>query len=104
MSSAFSNQRPDNQKPFRKLHHNTLKDSVRDFYKLNHALQTFDFVVRKRTEFLQFSKVQMSIWNAFDFLSRLIDDTGPDQMQHLLQTSEAIRADGHPDWMVLAGF
>jgi inositol oxygenase len=26
-----------------------------------------------------------------------------DQMQHLLQTSEAIRNDGHPDWMVLVG-
>ncbi|HWY30248.1 MAG TPA: inositol oxygenase family protein, partial [Candidatus Acidoferrum sp.] len=26
-----------------------------------------------------------------------------DQFQHLLQTSEAIRADGHPDWMVLVG-
>jgi inositol oxygenase len=24
-------------------------------------------------------------------------------MQHLLQTSEAIRNDGHPDWMVLVG-
>ena len=26
------------------------------------------------------------------------------QLQHLLQTSEAIRADGHPDWFVLTGF
>ena len=25
------------------------------------------------------------------------------QFQHLLQTSEAIRRDGHPDWMVLVG-
>ena len=29
--------------------------------------------------------------------------TDLDQMQHLLQTSEAIRNDGHPDWMVLVG-
>jgi inositol oxygenase len=37
----------------------------------------------------------------------LVDDSDPDtnldQMQHLLQTSEAIRNDGHPDWMVLVG-
>ena len=26
------------------------------------------------------------------------------QLQHLLQTSEAIRSDGHPDWFVLTGF
>jgi inositol oxygenase len=87
--------------------YNTTKESVRDFYKLNHAFQTFDFVVRKRSALLQFNKAQMSIWNAFDLLNTLEDncdpDTEPDQMQHLLQTSEAIRANGHPDWMVLVG-
>lgn len=50
----------------------------------------------------------MSIWDAVDFLNTLIDDSDPDtsmdQLQHLLQTSEAIRADGHPDWFVLTGF
>jgi inositol oxygenase len=37
----------------------------------------------------------------------LVDDSDPDtdlsQIEHLLQTSEAIRRDGHPRWMVLAG-
>jgi inositol oxygenase len=50
----------------------------------------------------------MSIWEAVDFLNTLVDDSDPDidldQTQHLLQTSEAIRADGHPDWFVLTGF
>jgi len=36
-----------------------------------------------------------------------VDDSDPDtdldQFQHLLQTSEAIRRDGHPDWMVMVG-
>jgi len=49
----------------------------------------------------------MPVWEAFQFLNQLVDDSDPDtdldQFQHLLQTSEAIRADGHPDWMVLAG-
>ena len=49
----------------------------------------------------------MPIWEAFNFLNQLVDDSDPDtdldQFQHLLQTSEAIRADGHPDWMVLTG-
>ena len=39
-----------------------------------------------------------------DILKRYPDpDTNLDQMQHLLQTSESIRADGHPEWMVLTG-
>jgi inositol oxygenase len=83
------------------------RDSVREFYRLNHTYQTYDFVQEKRAEFLQFNKKEMSVWEAFDFLNQLVDDSDPDtdldQFQHLLQTSEAIRADGHPDWMVLAG-
>jgi inositol oxygenase len=31
-------------------------------------------------------------------------DTDLTQIEHLLQTSEAIRRDGHPRWFVLAGF
>jgi inositol oxygenase len=50
----------------------------------------------------------MSVWEAVDFLNTLVDDSDPDidldQTQHLLQTSEAIRADGYPDWFVLTGF
>ena len=83
------------------------RDSVREFYRLNHQYQTFDFVQQKKAEFLSFDKKEMSVWDAFQFLNQLVDDSDPDtdldQFQHLLQTSEAIRADGHPDWMVLAG-
>lgn len=83
------------------------RDSVKEFYRLNHTYQTFEFVENKKKEFLQFNKKEMPIWEAFDFLNQLVDDSDPDtdldQFQHLLQTSEAIRADGHPDWMVLTG-
>ncbi len=83
------------------------RDTVREFYRLNHTYQTFDFVMQKREEFLSFNRKEMTIWEAFDFLNELVDDSDPDtdlsQFQHLLQTSEAIRADGHPDWMVLTG-
>lgn len=86
---------------------NTVKDSVREFYRLNHQYQTYDFVQNKRQDFLRFNKKKMPVWEAFDFLNQLVDDSDPDtdldQFQHLLQTSEAIRADGHPDWMVLTG-
>lgn len=83
------------------------RDTVREFYRLNHTYQTYDFVQQKRNEFLQFNKKEMPVWQAFDFLNQLVDDSDPDtdldQFQHLLQTAEAIRADGHPDWMVLVG-
>lgn len=85
----------------------TVKDGVREFYKLNHTYQTYDFVMQKRAEYLKFDKKEMPIWDAYTFLNQLVDDSDPDtdldQLQHLLQTSEAIRADGHPDWMVLTG-
>jgi inositol oxygenase len=49
----------------------------------------------------------MSVFDALEFLNTLVDDSDPDieldQLQHLLQTSEAIRADGHADWFVLTG-
>lgn len=81
---------------------------VREFYRLNHQFQTYDFVTEKEKEFLKFDRREMSLWDAVDFLNTLVDDSDPDieldQLQHLLQTSEAIRADGHPDWFVLTGF
>ena len=62
---------------------------------------------KKRTEFLGFNRRRMSVFEACDFLNTLVDDSDPDieldQLQHLLQTSEAIRATGQPDWFVLMG-
>lgn len=84
------------------------RDTVREFYRLNHQYQTYNFVMQKRAEFLQFNRKQLTVWEAMEFLNTLVDDSDPDieldQLQHLLQTAEAIRRDGHPDWFVLAGF
>ena len=81
---------------------------VAEFYRQNHAGQTVDFVLGKRAEYLSFQKGKKSIWEAAEFLNTLVDDSDPDtdltQIEHLLQTSEAIRRDGHPRWMVMAGF
>jgi len=83
-------------------------ETVKEFYKINHTYQTYDFVCEKEKEFLKFDKKELNLWEAVDFLNTLVDDSDPDidldQTQHLLQTSEAIRADGHPDWFVLTGF
>lgn len=83
------------------------RDTVKEFYRLNHTHQTYDFVLRKKEEYLKFDRKEMPVWGAFEFLNELVDDSDPDtdldQLQHLLQTSEAIRNDNHPDWMVLTG-
>lgn len=84
------------------------RDTVREFYKQNHQHQTYSFVLEKEKEFLTLDRKEMGLWDAVEYLNTLIDDSDPDidldQTQHLLQTSEAIRADGHPDWFVLTGF
>lgn len=92
---------------YRNYQENERLDTVKEFYRLNHTFQTYDFVCEKEAEFLKFQKREMSVWDAIDFLNTLVDNSDPDtdldQFQHLLQTSEAIRADGHPDWFVLTG-
>jgi inositol oxygenase len=84
------------------------RDTVREFYRLNHRYQTYDFVQQKKREFLSFQRKEMTLFEALDFLNTLVDDSDPDidlsQLQHLLQTSEAIRGRGHEDWFVLTGF
>lgn len=86
---------------------NPARETVRDFYRLNHRHQTYDFVRAKKQEFLGLERRQMSVFQALDFLDTLVDDSDPDialtQREHLLQTAEAIRADGHEDWFVLTG-
>ena len=78
---------------------------MKEFYRLNHRFQTVDFVRQKREQYLSLDKRRMGIWEAMEYLNQLVDDSDPDidlpQIEHLLQTAEAIRADGHPDWMVL---
>ncbi|MFT5030236.1 MAG: inositol oxygenase [Candidatus Binatia bacterium] len=83
------------------------RESVRVFYRENHRRQTWDFVEAKRKEYLPLKRRRMNVFEALDFLNTLVDDSDPDieldQFQHLLQTAETIRADGHEDWFVLVG-
>lgn len=81
---------------------------VTEFYRQNHAHQTFDFVGEMQAKYLPMQRGKKSIWEAAEYLNTLVDDSDPDtdvsQIEHLMQTSEAIRRDGHPRWFVLTGF
>ncbi len=83
------------------------RPSVKAFYELNHRYQTVAFVESKRDQYLALSRREMGIWEAMEYLNQLVDDSDPDidlpQIEHLLQTAEAIRKDGRPGWYVLAG-
>ena len=83
------------------------RPSVKEFYRLNHQGQTLDFVRNKKRQFLKLNRSRMGIWQAMEFLNTLVDDSDPDtdlsQIEHLLQTAEAVRRDGHPRWFILTG-
>jgi inositol oxygenase len=80
---------------------------VTEFYRLNHQYQTLDFVLSKKAEYCSLQRGKKSIWEMADYLNTLVDDSDPDtdltQIEHLVQTAEAIRKDGHPRWFVLTG-
>src|SRR5262245_7270072 len=83
------------------------RPGVREFYRLNHTHQTRDFVQAKKRQYLALDKRRMGVWEAMEFLNTLVDDSDPDtdltQIEHLLQTAEAVRRDGHPRWFGLTG-
>jgi inositol oxygenase len=84
------------------------RPGVREFYRLNHRHQTLDFVLAKRREYLPpGGRRRMGVWEAMEFLNTLVDDSDPDtelsQIEHLMQTAEAIRRDGRPRWFILTG-
>lgn len=83
------------------------RSTVREFYRLNHANQTMDFVLRKKAEYLSLDRMQMTVWEALEYLDQLVDDSDPDvdftQIEHAMQTAEAIRAAGQPRWFQLTG-
>lgn len=83
------------------------RESVREFYRLNHRYQTYEFVQAKKREYLPKTRRRMGIWEAMEYLNTLVDDSDPDtdlsQIQHLMQAAEAIRRDGGPRWFILTG-
>ncbi len=86
---------------------NTSRASVKEFYRLNHRHQTLEFVRAKKREYLPRRRHATTVWEALSSLDALVDDSDPDtslsQVEHALQTAEAIRADGHPRWFVVTG-
>ena len=79
-----------------------------------------EFNINARVKFKTQKRARMGVWEAMEMLNTLVDESDPDvsarrlstwhmlktilqtsvsQIEHLLQTAEAIRRDGKPDWM-----
>ena len=83
------------------------RSCVEEFYAKNHEHQTLDFVLGKKREYLPRKRRAMTVWESLDYLNTLVDDSDPDidftQIEHALQTAEAIRAARQPRWMIVTG-
>lgn len=85
----------------------TACDRVRNFYHEQHTKQTVAYNLQARNRFRSATRARMTVWQAMEKLNTLIDESDPDtslsQIEHLLQSAEAIRRDGKPRWMQLTG-
>jgi inositol oxygenase len=85
----------------------TVSPVVREFYRQNHANQTVEFNLTARLKWLKLDHAESGIWEMMEELNKLVDDSDPDtdlnQIEHCLQTAEALRRDGAPRWMQLTG-
>ncbi len=83
------------------------KESVKEFYREQHEKQTVAYNLKARNDFKFKTRAEMSIWEAMEKFNTLIDESDPDtdlsQIEHLIQTAEAMRRDGRPRWMQLTG-
>ena len=78
---------------------------VKELYKIQREKQTLHYAMRMIKKYCQF-KNKSSFWELFDKV-QIRDISDPDislpNYQHLFQTAEGIRRDGHPEWMQVVG-
>lgn len=105
MSDASKFDAQKDKKKFRRYQDASPK--VKNFYTVQHAKQDVEYNRKVREYHQNRPKVGMTIWDAMVKLNDFVDESDPDtelsQIQHLLQTAEAMRRDDKPRWMQLTG-
>jgi inositol oxygenase len=84
---------------------------VKHHYEQMRQKQTLEYVRGAAEKYIgergKAGALELSVWEAFEALDKLVDASDPDldlpNSVHALQTAEAIRKAGLPDWMVLTG-
>lgn len=91
---------------FRNYDQGDITAAVKEHYRKMRTRQTYGYVQRMKKKYLTCDK-PMHVWDAMERLNALIDVSDPDldlpNVQHLIQSAEAIRNDNRPDWMQLVG-
>jgi len=95
------------EEEFRNYKNGPRQKRVSNLYQLNHGNQTLDFVLGVKSR-MKFDQKRMTLWEAFECLNAVIDDSDPDtnftQLYHGLQTAEALRKEfPNEDWLHLTG-
>ncbi len=94
------------EKVFRNYEAPDVKAAVREHYRKMRKNQTYAYVQEMHRKYLTFNK-PLGLWEAMEQLNVLVDVSDPDldlpNVQHLIQSAEAIRYDNRPDWMQLVG-
>lgn len=92
---------------FRNYDDSHRQDIVELHYKKMRENQTVEHVRKMYDKYHKFDHAKMTIWEAFEALMGYVDSSDPDSdlpnLEHMLQTAEAARAAGHPDWFQLTG-
>mmetsp|Transcript_33375 Transcript_33375/g.51856 ORF Transcript_33375/g.51856 Transcript_33375/m.51856 type:complete len:317 (+) Transcript_33375:82-1032(+) len=92
---------------FRNYQDSSRHSMVELHYSEMRANQSVEYVKRMYEKYHRFDHAEMTIADAFEALQGYVDSSDPDtelpNMIHMLQTAEAIRAKGYPDWMQLTG-
>lgn len=80
---------------------------VTAFYREQQSKQTVSYNLWSRNEFKSKVRARMTVWEAMEKLNTFQDNSDPDtqltQIEHLLQTAEAMRRDNKPRWMQVTG-
>lgn len=80
---------------FRNYVDSARQERVTKFYTEQHEKMSYDFVMAMEKKYLPLDKAELGIWEAIEYLDSLVDASDPDtelsQLQHALQTAEAIR-------------
>ena len=90
---------------FRNYENSERQDIVELHYRMMRKNQTLAFVQKMYAKFHRFDHAKMTIWEAFESLKGYVDSSDPDSqlpnLEHMLQTAEAARVAGKPEWFVL---
>lgn len=99
--------RMTSEEPGVKRDYSNVKEVVVNHYRNLRSKQTHEHVLKMHSKFDTRERRPLTIWEALEIMSTIIDTSDPDitlpNLEHLYQTAEGLREEGAPRWMVLAG-